>query len=201
MTGGINTEKRNIAVKEKFIHTSIKLFEKKGFSETSVQDIVEALHVTKGTFYYYFGSKEQLLMAIQLVYINELLQFQEKILDDPEKSFKTKLFENVQLLIKQIKTKGHNARVFFREIMNLNEENVNIIKKKREEFRFNLQDILELGIEKGEFRADLKADMVTFAVLGMCNWSYHWFDPDGTVTDEELVEIYLDTLLNGISQN
>lgn len=201
VTRGINTEKRNIAVKEKFIHVSIRLFEKNGFSETSVQDIVEALDVTKGTFYYYFDSKEQLLMDIQLVYINELLKLQEKIVGDPDKSCQTKLLENVRLLIKQIKTEGHSARVFFREIMNLNKKNVDIIKKKRETFRLNLQSIIERGVEIGEFRANLKVSMVTFAVLGMCNWSYNWFDPDGTLTEEELVEIYMDTLLNGISQN
>ncbi len=51
-------------MKEKIIEKAIELFEKKGFSTTSIQDIVDELGVTKGSFYYYFSSKEQLLMDI-----------------------------------------------------------------------------------------------------------------------------------------
>lgn len=41
-------------MKEKIIEVSIDLFGKHGFTETSIQDIVDGLGVTKGTFYYYF---------------------------------------------------------------------------------------------------------------------------------------------------
>lgn len=52
-------------MKDKIVEQSVLLFEKEGFSHTSIQDIVDELGVTKGTFYYYFSSKEQLLMEIQ----------------------------------------------------------------------------------------------------------------------------------------
>jgi AcrR family transcriptional regulator len=185
-------------VKHKIVEQSIQLFQSKGFSETSIQDIVDALGVTKGTFYYYFDSKEQLLMDIHSKYIDELLMKQQEIMADPNKNCKTKLFENMELLIKQIKTHGHQARVFFREMRNLNEDNLTVIKKKREEFRLNLQKIIESGMESGEFRKDLRADMVTFGILGMCNWSYNWFNPNGPVSDHELTETYLEIVLHGI---
>ena len=38
-------------MKEKITEQSVKLFQEKGFSETSIQDIVDLLGVTKGTFY------------------------------------------------------------------------------------------------------------------------------------------------------
>lgn len=186
-------------MKQKIVEESIKLFEIKGYSETSIQDIVDALGVTKGTFYYYFDSKEQLLMDIQLMYINELLAKQQQILHDPGKDCKTKVFENVQLLIKQIKTHGRKAKIFFRELINLNQDHYVIIKNKRSQFRLNLQKMIEMGMEKGEFRTDLRADLVTFSILGMCNWSYHWFNPDGPVPDDELIQTYVEILLNGIT--
>jgi TetR/AcrR family transcriptional regulator, cholesterol catabolism regulator len=188
-------------VKHKIVEQSIELFELKGFSETSIQDVVDALGVTKGTFYYYFDSKEQLLMDIHSKYIDELLIKQQQILDHPSKDYKTKLFENVELLLKQIKTHGRLARVFFREMRNLNQDHVMEIKEKRERFRLNLQKIIELGIENGEFRQDLKADIVTFGILGLCNWSYNWFNPNGPVSDDELTEIYIEMILRGICSN
>lgn len=185
-------------MKNKIVEQSIQLFELKGFSETSIQDIVDALGVTKGTFYYYFDSKEQLLMDIHSKYIDELLIEQHKILDDQNKDCKTKLFETVELLLKQIKTHGHMARVFFREMRNLNEENVKVIKQKREEFRLNLQKIVQIGRDTGEFRKDLRADIVAFGILGICNWSYNWFNPNGVVTEQELTETFIEMVLKGI---
>ncbi|MEH7546671.1 MULTISPECIES: TetR/AcrR family transcriptional regulator [Bacillaceae] len=55
-------------MKQKLIETGIQLFDQNGFKSTSVQDIVQLLGVTKGTFYYYFNSKEELLKDIHLIY-------------------------------------------------------------------------------------------------------------------------------------
>jgi hypothetical protein len=40
--------------------------------------------------------------------------------------------------------------------------------------------------------------MITFGLLGITNWSYYWFQPDGSVSEEELTDIYVDLILNGI---
>ncbi|SMO95626.1 TetR/AcrR family transcriptional regulator [Melghirimyces algeriensis] len=95
-----------MTIKKKIVEQSIQLFEMKGFSETSIQDVVEALGVTKGTFYYYFESKEQLLKDIHLIYIDELLKLQEEIIKNLGTSYKTKLFEIVRIMITQIKITG-----------------------------------------------------------------------------------------------
>ena len=82
---------------------------------------------------------------------------------------------------------------------NLTPENAKKIKKKREEFRLNIVDVLSEGIESGEFRKNLDPKMIAFAILGVTNWSYNWFNPDGEVSVEELVEKYVDFVLYGIS--
>nr|WP_263326223.1 TetR/AcrR family transcriptional regulator [Neobacillus sp. Marseille-Q6967] len=184
-------------MKDKITQQSILLFEKKGFTETSIQDIVDAIGVTKGTFYYYFSSKEELLMDIHLAYINYLLEHQEKILNS-EISCKEKLFEIVYMLIRNIKTQRHAAKIFFREMKNLSEERLALIVPKRDQFRINIENLLNEGKEKAEFRADLNAHIVTFGILGAANWSYHWFKPEGKATDREIAEIFVEMILEGI---
>lgn len=186
-------------MKEKIIEESILLFERKGFSETSIQDIVEAIGVTKGTFYYYFSSKEQLLMDIHLGYIDDLLE-RQAVIHKTAASNQQKLKQMVQLLIADIKDHGPSGRVFFREMRHLAEDNAGAVKAKREEFRINIESLLTEGIEEGEFRKDIKPDMAAFAVLGITNWSYQWFNPAGEVSAENLAEIYSDLILNGIAQ-
>ena len=185
-------------MKEKITKQSVKLFQEKGFSETSIQDIVDLLGVTKGTFYYYFTSKEILLMEIHLRYIDDLL-IRQKVIIDSTKNCRDKIIGIVSLIILDIEKQGANGRVYFREMRNLTPENAKKIKKKREEFRLNIVDVLSEGIESGEFRENIDPKMIALAILGVTNWSYNWFNPDGEVSVEDLAEKYVDFVLYGIS--
>lgn len=187
-------------MKDRITENSIRLFEKKGFSETSIQDIVESLGVTKGTFYYYFSSKEQLLMDIHMSYIEEMLTRQNRILEDSQKSCKDKIYEMVLMLILDIKLQGSSARVFFREMRNLSEEHLSEVIPKRDLFRINIQKLLEEGKSKKEFKESLRSDIVAFGILGVTNWSYQWFNPSGPTSDEEVARIFVDMILQGIEE-
>ncbi|WP_285766397.1 TetR/AcrR family transcriptional regulator [Peribacillus sp. SI8-4] len=185
-------------MKEKMTEHSIRLFEKKGFSATSITDIVESIGVTKGTFYYYFTSKEQLLMDIHLAYIDELLNEQAKIISTPGKTCKDILFDIVLMLLKSIKTKKSSATVFFREMKNLSDEKLAQILPKRDEFRSKIEQVLISGIASGEMRGNLDASIISFAILGVANWSYHWFDPEGEKNEQEVADIFMGMILHGI---
>ncbi|MGY0694480.1 TetR/AcrR family transcriptional regulator [Virgibacillus sp. FSP13] len=186
-------------MRDDIIKESILLFEKKGFSETSIQDIVNILGVTKGTFYYYFSSKEQLLMEIHHAYITNLLDRQARIIGNDSTPME-KLTDIIRLLIMDVTENGPSARVYFREIRHLADENIENIKQKREQFRLNVENVVREGINQGLFKEDLRVDIITFGILGVTNWSYNWFKPDGEVSPEELVDIYADMILAGITK-
>lgn len=185
-------------MKQRIMEAGIKLIDENGFKSTSINDIVEAIGVTKGTFYYYFASKEELLKDIHLLYIEDLIQRQENILADPCTTCTKKLYEIIYLLISNIRTKRQSARIFIREIRHLSKDNFDSIRYKRNEFRINVQSLLEDGIQKGEFITSCQADIVTLGILGMTNWSFYWFNPNGAVSEEELSEIYVEMILAGI---
>jgi AcrR family transcriptional regulator len=50
--------------KEIIVHESLKLFSLKGFLSASIQDILSAAHTSKGGFYNYFSSKEDLFYQV-----------------------------------------------------------------------------------------------------------------------------------------
>ncbi|MBC1421802.1 bile-regulated transcriptional regulator BrtA [Listeria seeligeri] len=50
--------------KQRIIKSAKEVFQKQGYLKTSVQDIVEAAEISKGTFYNYFTSKEELAIVI-----------------------------------------------------------------------------------------------------------------------------------------
>lgn len=66
------------------IATATKLFAEQGYHPTSVQDIVDALGVGKGVFYWYFPSKDELLKEILRASLFDLRTTQEKAIGDAD---------------------------------------------------------------------------------------------------------------------
>lgn len=60
--------------KDKIVEEALKLFLEKGFNETSVDEITKGASISKGSFYTYFKSKDELLETI----VKELLNNVEK---------------------------------------------------------------------------------------------------------------------------
>src|SRR5208282_205460 len=56
-------ERRTTETRERLFRAALDLFARKGFSETTVEDITEAADVGKGTFFNYFPSKDHILLA------------------------------------------------------------------------------------------------------------------------------------------
>lgn len=51
---------------ERIIEASVKLFLEKGYEQTTIQDILDALNLSKGGLYHHFKSKEEILEAVKL---------------------------------------------------------------------------------------------------------------------------------------
>ncbi|MBU1175318.1 MAG: TetR/AcrR family transcriptional regulator [Alphaproteobacteria bacterium] len=67
-----DTRKREIAA------AAQALFVEKGFAETRISDIARRIGVSQGVFYYYFGSKEDVVDAIVAGYMSELIAASEQ---------------------------------------------------------------------------------------------------------------------------
>ncbi|EQA38788.1 transcriptional regulator, TetR family [Leptospira inadai serovar Lyme str. 10] len=60
-----------VSTRERILNESRKLFFAKGYETTSIQDILSALDIAKGTFYHHFQSKEELLEEIAVKFAQE----------------------------------------------------------------------------------------------------------------------------------
>ncbi|MDD3403400.1 MAG: TetR/AcrR family transcriptional regulator [Hespellia sp.] len=57
---------------ENIVHTSIRLFKKQGYENTSIADICREAKITKGTFYYHFANKDDITFAYyESLYANQ----------------------------------------------------------------------------------------------------------------------------------
>src|SRR6266852_7676568 len=74
--------RRSADLRERLFRAALTLFGKKGYAETTVEDITEAADVGKGTFFNYFRSKEHILMAFGEMQLGKL----EVIVRDAQQS-------------------------------------------------------------------------------------------------------------------
>ncbi|TSI04507.1 TetR/AcrR family transcriptional regulator [Lysinibacillus sp. BW-2-10] len=81
--------------KRQIIHAARQLFIDKGFNDTSIMDIISAAHISKGTFYNHFASKNECLIAILEETREEALSQRYEIAINEDRS-------NIDILIKQI---------------------------------------------------------------------------------------------------
>jgi AcrR family transcriptional regulator len=66
--------RRSAELRERLFRAALDLFAKKGFAETTVEDITNAADVGKGTFFNYFPSKDHILLAFAEMQLGRLRQ-------------------------------------------------------------------------------------------------------------------------------
>jgi AcrR family transcriptional regulator len=182
------------------IDAALKLFGSQGYAATSVQEITEAAHVTKGAFYHHFESKEDVLRLIH----DEFLDYQLAILKvalDQETDPETRLRNLLRALLESTARYMANVTIFYQERRHLTGARFKAIKRKRDEFDRLFQEVFQRGIDEGIFRGDLDARIVGLGILGMCAWVHQWYRPSGRFTAEQIADIFSEMALDGLLAN
>ena len=70
------------------------------------------------------------------------------------------------------------------------------LRKKEQKILQLLRDILKQGVSEGSF--DIKDVKITsFAIMGMCNWTYRWYDINSKISSRQITNIFLNLIENG----
>lgn len=84
-------EKRS--VKSRIVSAAWKLFYEKGYNGTTVDDIIELSQTSKGSFYYYFNTKDELLNTLSMI-LDENYEELENTMDEDMDCFDKLMFLN-----------------------------------------------------------------------------------------------------------
>ncbi len=175
--------KKNV---EKICKIATKILSNKGFAMSTLADISHATGISKGGIYHYFSTKDELFYLILYKYMeNTLLELRKKLesVDEPQEKLWTFIHQDIEYFCENI----HESKLLFREAQNLPPKYWNIIKKKEKEY-VNILKSIVYELIGGYKKHPLKIQMVTYSILGMVNWPYVWYNPDGQITPHELAE-------------
>jgi AcrR family transcriptional regulator len=191
-------EKRYEQKRIEILKSAASAFRKKGFHGASMDEISDRLLMTKGSLYYYFKNKEDLLYACHEYSMNRLLQTLDEIEkngDAVEDRFRCLIISHVKHLIDEL-----HASAMTIELNGLSSHLKEKIIKKRDRYEQGFRKMIEEGMKKGVFEKD-DPKLVAFAVLGSLNWITRWFSPEGTVRSEKIGTVFSDFFVRGLLKN
>ena len=177
------------------VDAAAALFQEKGFASTSLEDIATEVGMWKGSLYHYINSKEELLLAVVQEPADRLLNDLREVaaLDLPPAE---KLRLVTQAHGRVLETTFVYTSVYLQEVAG-RRRSAEWSSRDREYVQM-ITRIIQDGINRGDFAAQMDARTATFALLGALNWTTRWFRPDGPLTAGKFAEQICNTFLNGV---
>jgi AcrR family transcriptional regulator len=192
------SQRRPTAVrKQEIARIAARLFAAQGFHRTGINELAQEVGLGKGALYYHIKSKEDLLYEISTAHVLQMIEIGEELSERRDLTPTEKLRQLSRSLMITIGENRAELTVFFREFQSLTEERAEAVRAFRDRFEQIWTRVIEEGVANGEFRP---IDRVAIkALLGLHNYSYIWLDPDGRCTPEQVSEVFMDLILNGIA--
>jgi TetR/AcrR family transcriptional regulator, cholesterol catabolism regulator len=193
--------------RQEILRTAARLFQQQGYDATSMNDVAAALKLSKGGLYHHFESKDEILFHI----MSHAMQITEDRVINVVRRLDTSRGDasGMDITEERLRTliRLHIEVVLSpedREITVMLHENhplppalrrkINARKKDYVHFVENL--IADVQRKRGS-RSPVTPRAAAFALVGMINWIYQWYKPDGPLTGDALVQQYTDIFFHG----
>lgn len=181
---------------QEIYQTAAQIFFTKGYNSTSLNDIADALNITKAGLYYYVESKQDLLYRIINLGLDsvkaEVLDPARKIID-AEQRLRFIIYNHARL-----SAGGNHAVIIISHEVNELKffQREETLKRRREYFDFIRNTLVELETQGKLQKIDLTT--ATFTLLGMIIWLSRWFSPSGKIPVEKVCEDVCEMALRGV---
>lgn len=173
-----------------------KLFAAKGYHGTSVQDIADAVGITKASLYHFFGDKSEIHSTVVVLSLSRLLDLVSEKLGDctsPQERVEAFARAHAQHI-------SENAPLYFAAALGYNELSDPDVKARvqrmRDGYEETLRGIIRQGIEDGVFR-ELDVKLAARAIISCMNWMARWWRPGGPDPAEKIAADYVRLIIRG----
>jgi len=185
---------------EFILRTAARIFAEKSYHSTSMRDISRATNVSLAGLYHYCKSKEELLFLIQDNCFGRVLERLEQRLegvDDPV----TKLGIFIENHLSFFAANMSEMKVLSHEAESLRGDLYTHVSTRKDKYTKLARKILLEVQETQESNEPIDLTVATYALFGMMNWIYNWYDPDGKLKVSALASNLLKLFLNGFIAN
>lgn len=189
------SERRAKKKREEILKSAIAIVNEKGYEGTTMEEIAAALLMTKGSLYYYFKNKDDLIFQCH----NFVLS---KAVKDLEKCLRVEIGESANETLKKM-IEIHMYYAFNqKESLNLiiepkktyTDEYLEPVLRLRKHYAGLFDEIIRRGVTNGEFV--VKEPIITRQfILGGLNWVQQWVQQNGRLTFDQITDLFAQYIL------
>lgn len=179
---------------DEVIAVATQLFREQGFRGTRLDDISDALGVTRAALYYYFDGKHDVLEEVCARAMTSTEAALKRVQDVDDAGDRLRSFAHQYA----INMSSDAARVFARDNKELRPAFRRSLMARARAVNEGAEDIIRYGIDIGAFDPDIDVRLTTLGFLGMLNALADWHrsERDGNLADvaDALVDVFISGL-------
>jgi TetR/AcrR family transcriptional regulator, cholesterol catabolism regulator len=175
-----------------------QVFFEKGYDGASMQDISEAVGLTKAGLYHHVGSKDRLLFEIMnygMDILDETVVQKVKDIADPREKLRQTIIGHIDLIVR---ARDMEITVILHENRSLRGELRERINARKKAYIRYLEDLIAQVQAQSGGSPLISPRLAAFALLGIINWLYQWYHAEGSIKQHELADYYADFFLRGL---
>ena len=184
--------------RQEILRTAARLFQQRGYDATSMNDVAAALKLSKGGLYHHFQSKDEILFEI----MNHAMDITQERVINPVRSIANPE-ERLRMLIRLhievvLSPRDREITVMLHENHPLPPTLRRRINARKKEYVHFLEKLVGEVQHARQARGRVSPRAAAFALLGMVNWIYQWYKPEGDLQAQNLVPQFTELVFGGI---
>jgi TetR/AcrR family transcriptional regulator, cholesterol catabolism regulator len=184
--------------RQEILRTASRLFQQRGYDATSMNDVAAALKLSKGGLYHHFQSKDEILFEI----MNHAMEITEdrvlapvRGIADPEARLRALIRLHIEVVLSP---QDREITVMLHENHPLPPALRKRINTRKKDYIHFVESLMAEVQRMRQGRNSVSPRAAAFALLGMINWIYQWYKPEGSLQAHNLVPQFTELVFGGI---
>jgi AcrR family transcriptional regulator len=186
--------------RQEILRTAARLFQQRGYHATSMNDVASALKLSKGGLYHHFQSKDEILFNLM---DHAMDVTQQRVINgvrdiaDPEERLRLLIRRHIEVVLS---VRDREITVMLHENHPLPPSLRRRINARKKDYVHFVENLIAEVQRARHSSGSVSPRAAAFALLGMINWIYQWYRPEGALQQEHLVRQYTEIFFAGAFQ-
>jgi TetR/AcrR family transcriptional regulator, cholesterol catabolism regulator len=184
--------------RQEILRTAARLFQQRGYDATSMNDVAAALKLSKGGLYHHFPSKDEILFEIMrhaMEITEERVLTPVRGIADPEQRLRALIRLHIEVVLSP---RDREITVMLHENHPLPPVLRKRINARKKEYVHFVEGLIGEVQHARRGHSSVSPRAAAFALLGMINWIYQWYKPEGNLQTHNLIPQFTDIVFGGI---
>jgi TetR/AcrR family transcriptional regulator, cholesterol catabolism regulator len=183
--------------RQEILRAAARLFQQRGYDATSMNDVAAALKLSKGGLYHHFESKDEILFHIMshaMEITEERVINVARRVEAPEERLRTLIRLHIEVVLSP---EDREITVMLHENHPLPPALRRKINGRKKDYLHFVEHLVADVQRKNNSPTAVTPRAAALALVGMINWIYQWYKPEGPLTGDELVRQYTEIFFRG----